>query len=156
MNHESITKQRLENERQHKLKTLPEKYILLIQTPTKAYVVEGQKDFTEYNNRLSTMTAWFEFLMGLVKIPALKTLNQKYRLSYFPPNIATPSQFYGMTMQHLQDGTVCFGGRALSRCDVSSEETTEELINYFEELNYAADDEVQGHLQKYNFAVYEK
>lgn len=151
-----VTKQRLEDKRQDKLKTIPEKYILLIQTMAKAYVVEGRKDFTEYHNRQSTMTAWFEFLLGLTKINGLKTLNSKYRLSYFPPNFATPSQLYGMTMQHVQDGTVCFGGRALSRCDISSEETTVELINYFEELQYCLDDEVQAHLQEFNFAVYDK
>lgn len=152
----TATKQRLEDQRQKKLRTIPEKYILLIQTTTKAYVVEGQKDFTEYNNRQATMTAWFEFLLGLTHVTALASLNAKYRLSYFPPNITTPSQFYGMTIQHVQDGTVCFGGRILSRCDISSEETTVELINYFEELQMCQDDETQAHLQKYNFMVYDK
>ena len=156
MSNEAITKERLEAQRKGKLNILPEKYILLIQTPTKAYVVEGRKDFTEYNNRQATTTAWFEFILELSKISGLQTLNSKYRLSYFPPNISTPSQFYGMTIQHMQDGTVCFGGRILSRCDVSSEDTTVELINYFEELQFFPDDQVQSHLKNYNFAVYDK
>lgn len=152
---QQMTKQRLEENRQKKLATIPQKYILLIQTPEKAYVLEGKKDFSEYNNRQATTTAWYEFMFSLAKHQSLTELNKKFRLSYFPPTLITPQELYGMTLQHVQDGTVCFGGRLFSHCDLSSQDTTVELLAYFDELVMVLDEEVQAILQDFNFAVYD-
>lgn len=155
MSNDFIAKKRLEEQRQSKLGVIPEKYILLIKTPVKAYVVEGRKDFTEYHSRQSTMTAWFEFMLGLTKILAMDNLNRRFRVSYFPPSIKSSEQLYGMTIQHIQDGTVCFGGRLLSRCAVDNRETTTELIAFFDELNEMCDEEVRAHLQEFCFAIHD-
>jgi len=149
------TAQRLEEQRQQKLKIIPEKYILLIKTPRKAYVIEGRKDFTEYNNRQATTTAWFEFMLRLSRLSGLDSLNKKFRVAYFSPIIAMPERFYGMTLQHVQDGTVCFGGRIFSNCETDSQATTVELLAYFDELAELCDEEVRAHLEEFNFAIHE-
>lgn len=156
MSSQDIAKSRLAELRARKFGNPPDKYILCITTPTHAYVVEGRKNFTEYNNREATNTAWFEFLLGLSQLKALSALNRRYQFSHFPPGLSVPEQYYGLTMQHLQDGTICFGGRFTSQCATNSGATTLELIEYFDELANMPDDETRAHLSEFGFGVYEK
>jgi hypothetical protein len=153
---QETTKKRLEEQTVRKFGTRPNKYILCITTPEKAYIVEGRKDFTQHNNREATMTAWFEFLLGLTKLAKISDLNRRYRLSHFPPYLHTPESYYGLTMQHLQDGTICFGGRLISNCADDNQQTTLELISYFEEIVDVQDDEVRAHLSDFGFGIYEQ
>ena len=155
MQNDFEAKKRLAEQQTRKFGSSPEKYILCIGTPTKAYVVEGRKDFSQHNNREATMIAWFEFLLGLTKCEQASDLNRRYRLTHFPPGLHTPD-CYGLTMKHVQDGTICFGGRFMSDCVNDNEDTTVELIQYFEELADLQDDQLRAHLSEFGFGIFEK
>lgn len=154
----SRTKVRLEKEREVKGLKLPDRYLICIKTPTKAYVVEGKKDFhlgTEYGQ-----TIWFEFLSGIAKCsgPKVQKILKKFGLMLIPPGIVLPETQHLLKIEHLQDGTLLFKGRLLDPTSAlysDPQRCTFELIELFQSISTVQDDELRAHLQAYGFGVYD-
>lgn len=144
------------SKKSERLGFIPEEYLAKFTTPTSAIIVEGKKDFTQYNNRDVSVVAWFEFLLGLTKLKGLRSLNRKYRLQFFSPLIVAPdAKYVGFAIRHQQDGTISFGGRVGSLLSVSGEQATLELLSYLQEAIKCNDEETRAYLQEYGVAEYE-
>jgi hypothetical protein len=153
---ETIDQKRMTEERAKKGLILPDKYLLLIKGPRRAIAVEGRKNFTEYNSREATITAWFQFMCKLAGCPAASKVNALFRMKIIKSVIKPPPDYYALIMEHVQEGLfMCFGGRATSMANIDSQEATLELIAYFEQINAIKDDELQGVLQEFGFGIYE-
>lgn len=154
--HNFDAQKRMTEEREKKQLILPDKYLLLIKGPRHAIVVEGRKNFAEYNNREATFTAWFEFLCKLARCASLERINKIFRFAITNTGIKPPPEYNVMVMEHVQDNILlCFGGRTASGANIDSQAATMELIAYFEEINKIRDDELQGILQEFGFGIYE-
>ena len=146
---------KLADEVRRKQTVFPEKYILSIKTPKQALIVEGRRDFAEYNNRDASTVAWFELLHKLSKLIPLNIQNTKYGLLHYSPLLKLPEGSSGMSIEHAQDGTVAFRGRIFSNCANNSEHTTLELFDYFKEIIAVNDDEVRAVLQEFCVGLYD-